>query len=150
MSSQKRIVIVCNLDTRGEDILFVKDLIAGRGIEPALLDFSMEEPPPFPGDITTEEVALRGGGVLLGQRHLLDVSRLDVLDRQMPGGAEDQVGHRLDEGVSLQQREVVVVTAGDLDETVEPRCGLGDSAALLRRDDRVLGAEDHGHRDLHA
>ncbi|MCX7175374.1 MAG: Tm-1-like ATP-binding domain-containing protein [Proteobacteria bacterium] len=59
--SKKGIVIVCNLDTRGEDIVFVKELIAGRGHQPILLDFSMEEPPPFPGDITTEEVALRGG-----------------------------------------------------------------------------------------
>ncbi len=61
MSAKKGIVVVCNLDTRGEDILFVKDLIAGRGHEPILLDFSMEEPPPVPGDITTEQVAARGG-----------------------------------------------------------------------------------------
>jgi uncharacterized protein (UPF0261 family) len=58
---RKGIVIICNLDTRGEDIVFVKDLIAGRGHEAILLDFSMEEPPPFDGDITTEEVAARGG-----------------------------------------------------------------------------------------
>jgi len=58
---KKGIVIVCNLDTRGEDIVFVKGLIAGRGHEPILLDFSMEEPPPFPGDIRTEDVAARGG-----------------------------------------------------------------------------------------
>ncbi len=59
--SKKAIVIVCNLDTRGEDIVFVKQLIASRGHQAILLDFSMEEAPPFPGDITTEEVALRGG-----------------------------------------------------------------------------------------
>jgi len=59
--SRKGIVIICNLDTRGEDIVFVKDLIAGRGHEPILLDFSMEERPPFDGDITTEQVAARGG-----------------------------------------------------------------------------------------
>lgn len=58
---KKGVVVVCNLDTRGEDIVFVKDLIAGRGHEAILLDFSMEEPPPFPGDIRTEEVAARGG-----------------------------------------------------------------------------------------
>ena len=61
MAQRKGIVIVCNLDTRGEDIVFVKRLIADRGHEPILLDFSMEEPPPFPGDIRTEEVAARGG-----------------------------------------------------------------------------------------
>ena len=59
--SKKGIVIVCNLDTRGEDIVFVKQLIAARGHEAILLDFSMEEAPPFPGDITTEQVASRGG-----------------------------------------------------------------------------------------
>ena len=51
MNSKKGIVIVCNLDTRGEDIVFVRQLIADRGHQPILLDFSMEEPPPFPGDI---------------------------------------------------------------------------------------------------
>jgi len=61
MNSKKGIVIVCNLDTRGEDIVFVKQLIADRGHEPILLDFSMEEAPPFAGDIRTEDVAARGG-----------------------------------------------------------------------------------------
>jgi uncharacterized protein (UPF0261 family) len=59
--SKKGIVVICNLDTRGEDIVFVKGLIQGRGLDAILLDFSMEEPPPFPGDIRTEEVAARGG-----------------------------------------------------------------------------------------
>ena len=61
MARKKGIVIVCNLDTRGEEILFVKKLIQDRGHEAILLDFSMEEPPPFPGDIRTEDVAARGG-----------------------------------------------------------------------------------------
>ena len=59
--AKKGMVIICNLDTRGEDLILVKGLIASRGNEPILLDFSMEEPPPFAGDITTEEVAARGG-----------------------------------------------------------------------------------------
>jgi uncharacterized protein (UPF0261 family) len=61
MTARKGIVFVCNLDTRGGDIAFVKDLIRERGHEAILLDFSMEEPPPFPGDVRTEEVARRGG-----------------------------------------------------------------------------------------
>lgn len=55
------IVIICNLDTRGEDIIFVRDLISARGHNPILVDFSMEAPPPVAGDITCEEVARRGG-----------------------------------------------------------------------------------------
>ena len=50
--AKKGVLVVCNLDTRGEDIVFVKELIASRGHEAVLLDFSMEEPPPFAGDIT--------------------------------------------------------------------------------------------------
>ncbi len=61
MSQKKGIVIVCNLDTRGEDIVFVRQMIRDRGHDAILLDFSMEEPPPFPGDVRTEEVAARGG-----------------------------------------------------------------------------------------
>lgn len=87
MSTRKRIVIVCNLDTRGEDILFVKDLIAGRGIEPVLLDFSMEEPPPFPGDITTEEVALRGGLAIDELRATFRSDRDRATNNQIAGAA---------------------------------------------------------------
>ena len=61
MDEKKGIVIICNLDTRGEDIVFVKKMISDRGHRAILLDFSMEEPPPFAGDIRTEEVAARGG-----------------------------------------------------------------------------------------
>ena len=61
MGDKKGIVIICNLDTRGEDIVFVKKMISDRGHRVILLDFSMEEPPPFAGDIRTEEVAARGG-----------------------------------------------------------------------------------------
>lgn len=57
----KGIVIICNLDTRGEDIVFVRDLIHDRGHSPILVDFSMEAPPSVPGDVTCEEVARRGG-----------------------------------------------------------------------------------------
>jgi uncharacterized protein (UPF0261 family) len=57
----KGIAIICNLDTRGEDILFVRDLIKNRGHTPILVDFSMEEPPPVAGDVTCEEVASWGG-----------------------------------------------------------------------------------------
>src|SRR5271166_4040208 len=59
--NRKGIVIICNLDTRGKDIIFVKELILSRGHEAILVDFSMEEPPPLPGDVTCEQVALRGG-----------------------------------------------------------------------------------------
>lgn len=87
MAKRKGIVIVCNLDTRGEDIVFVKDLIASRGHEPILLDFSMEEPPPFPGDIRTEDVAARGGLAIEVVREKYRSDRAVATQNQIRGAA---------------------------------------------------------------
>jgi len=85
--SKKGIVIICNLDTRGEDIVFVKHLIAARGHEAILLDFSMEEPPPFPGDIRTEEVARRGGLPIEVVREKYRSDRDTATNNQIEGAA---------------------------------------------------------------
>lgn len=61
MASEKTILIIANLDTRGEDFTFVKDLIKNKGHRAVLMDFSMEAEPVFPGDITCEEVSNKGG-----------------------------------------------------------------------------------------
>ncbi|HSC93454.1 MAG TPA: Tm-1-like ATP-binding domain-containing protein [Burkholderiales bacterium] len=87
MKPTKGIVIVCNLDTRGEDIVFVKQLIADRGHEPILLDFSMEEPPPFPGDIRTEDVAARGGMSIEVVREKYRSDRDAATNNQIAGAA---------------------------------------------------------------
>jgi uncharacterized protein (UPF0261 family) len=88
MSGKKGIVIICNLDTRGEDIVFVKQLIADRGHEAILLDFSMEEPPPFPGDIRTEDVAARGGLSIEVVREMYRSDRNAATNNQIRGAAE--------------------------------------------------------------
>ncbi|MBS1177270.1 MAG: hypothetical protein H6R06_1682 [Proteobacteria bacterium] len=87
MIAKKGIVIVCNLDTRGEDIVFVKRLIQDRGHEAMLLDFSMEEPPPFPGDIRTEAVALRGGLSIEVVREKYRSDRGAATNNQIAGAA---------------------------------------------------------------
>ena len=87
MTGRKGIVIVCNLDTRGEDIVFVKRLIAGRGHDAILLDFSMEEPPPFPGDIRTEDVAARGGLAIEVVREKYRSDRDAATNNQIRGAA---------------------------------------------------------------
>jgi uncharacterized protein (UPF0261 family) len=83
----KGIVIVCNLDTRGEDIVFVKRLIQDRGHEAILLDFSMEEPPPFAGDIRTEDVAQRGGLPIEVVREKYRSDRNAATNNQIAGAA---------------------------------------------------------------
>ena len=85
--TKKGIVIICNLDTRGEDIVFVKDLISQRGHNPILLDFSMEEPPPFAGDITCEEVASRGGLPIATVREYYRSNRDAATNNQIKGAA---------------------------------------------------------------
>lgn len=87
MKARKGIVIVCNLDTRGEDIVFVRQLIADRGHEPILLDFSMEEPPPFAGDVRTEEVAARGGLPIEVVREKYRSDRDAATNNQIAGAA---------------------------------------------------------------
>ncbi|TAK52362.1 MAG: UPF0261 family protein [Betaproteobacteria bacterium] len=87
MTPRKGIVIVCNLDTRGEDIVFVKQLIQDRGHEAILLDFSMEEPPPFAGDIRAEEVAARGGLPIESVREKYRSDRDAATQNQIRGAA---------------------------------------------------------------
>jgi uncharacterized protein (UPF0261 family) len=86
-AAKKGIVIICNLDTRGEDVAFVKGLIRGRGHEPILLDFSMEEPPPFAGDITCEQVAARGGIPIEKVREYYRSDRDTATNNQIAGAS---------------------------------------------------------------
>jgi len=81
----KGIVIICNLDTRGEDIVFVRDLIRTRGHQPILVDFSMEAPPAVPGDITCEEIARRGGMTIEEVRACYRSDRERATNNQIKG-----------------------------------------------------------------
>jgi uncharacterized protein (UPF0261 family) len=97
MTGKKGIVIICNLDTRGEDIVFVKQLIEERGHEAYFLDFSMEEPPPFAGDITCEQVAERGGMTIEAVRECYRSDRDRAMENQIRG-ASSIVADMLKEG----------------------------------------------------
>ena len=97
MTTKKGIVIICNLDTRGEDIIFVKHLIESRGHNAWFLDFSMEEPPPFTGDITCEQVAERGGMTIEAVREYYRSDRDKAMQNQI-NGAIAIVGDMLKEG----------------------------------------------------
>ena len=86
-NEKKGIVIICNLDTRGEDIIFVKEMIEERGHHAVMVDVSMEEPPPFPGDVTCEEVAERGGMTIEDVRHCYLHDRDRATQNQIKGAA---------------------------------------------------------------
>ncbi|MBN1104862.1 MAG: Tm-1-like ATP-binding domain-containing protein [Deltaproteobacteria bacterium] len=53
----KKIVILGTVDTKGEQLRFLKDRIASRGNETILMDLSMGGSPGFQADITPREIA---------------------------------------------------------------------------------------------
>jgi uncharacterized protein (UPF0261 family) len=57
----KTILIVGTLDTKGEEITYLKQQIQNRGCEAVIMDLSMKERPSIEGDISCEDVAKAGG-----------------------------------------------------------------------------------------
>lgn len=57
----KSILIVSSLDTKGQEVKFLKELIEQKGQETILLDMSMRGKSPIPSDISCEDVARAGG-----------------------------------------------------------------------------------------
>ncbi|MBC8342717.1 MAG: Tm-1-like ATP-binding domain-containing protein [Bacteroidetes bacterium] len=85
----KSVLIIANLDTRGAEFKFVKELIQSRGLNAILLDFSMEQEPFFEGDITCEEVAKNGGIADINEiRRLYRTERQIATDNQIAGATK--------------------------------------------------------------
>ncbi len=57
----KRIVIIGSLDTKGDQLKFLKEKIESRGHKAVIMDVSMGGQASFPADITAEEIARLGG-----------------------------------------------------------------------------------------
>jgi uncharacterized protein (UPF0261 family) len=57
----KIIAIVGTLDTKGEEFLFLRDLIRASGLRTIVIDVGVLGPPPFDPDITRAEVARAAG-----------------------------------------------------------------------------------------
>jgi uncharacterized protein (UPF0261 family) len=60
----KSVAVVGTLDTKGEEIAFVKDLIEEKGHRAIVIDGGTQGEPPFRPDISHEEVAEAGGTAL--------------------------------------------------------------------------------------
>lgn len=60
----KSIVIIGTLDTKGEEVKYVKELIEGRGHQPIVIDGGTLGEPPFPPDISNGEVAEAAGAIM--------------------------------------------------------------------------------------
>ncbi len=70
----KTVVIAGALDTKGQEVGFVRQLIQARGINTLLVDFGVLGEPGLPPDISNEEVALAGGSDLVNLRSSKDKS----------------------------------------------------------------------------
>jgi uncharacterized protein (UPF0261 family) len=57
----KNIIVVVTLDTKGEEALYLKELIKRRGHHPLVMDIGIGGSVPFQPDFTREEVALATG-----------------------------------------------------------------------------------------
>lgn len=68
---KKRIVIISTLDTKGEEAGYLKSLIEARGFKTILMDTSIGGEPAILPDISSEEVAAAGGGII----HAIRASR---------------------------------------------------------------------------
>ncbi|MHB9150324.1 MAG: Tm-1-like ATP-binding domain-containing protein [Thermoleophilia bacterium] len=82
----KTVLLVANLDTRGAEFKQFKDLVESQGLGAILMDVSMEQVPPFEGDIACEEVAAAGGLEIGVVRERYTVDRKASTDCMIRGG----------------------------------------------------------------
>jgi uncharacterized protein (UPF0261 family) len=91
----KKVVILGTVDTKGEQLRFLKERIASRGHEPILMDLSMGGLPGFQADITPHEIAGLTGKTLEELRASRD--RLSVTN-VMTAGAQQKALDLLSRG----------------------------------------------------
>lgn len=78
------IVIVSSLDTKGQEVKFLKDMIERKGHQTILLDMSMRGEPQIPADIPCEEVA-RAAGTSIQEIRSSVKSRAEITSRMIQG-----------------------------------------------------------------
>jgi uncharacterized protein (UPF0261 family) len=91
----KTVVIVGALDTKGQEFVFVKNLIEKKGFQTLVVDFGVLGEPLFTPDVARHEVALAGGGDL---SHLGSGEHKDEAMQVMASGLAVVVRKLYDEG----------------------------------------------------
>ena len=86
--ADKTVLLVTNLDTRGAEFAQVRDLVLAEGLGAVIMDISMETEPPFPGDITCEQVAEAGGLTIEAVRKAYGAARKTAADCMIRGGGD--------------------------------------------------------------
>lgn len=86
-SSSETVLLIAELDQRGADFETYRDLVEERGVQPLLMDVSMELEPPFEGDIPCEEVADAAGYAIEDIRALYNGDGRETATDAMIDGA---------------------------------------------------------------
>jgi len=92
----KTVIIVGTLDTKGQELAFVKELIEAEGLKVLVVDFGVMGRPTFEPDIKREEVAEAGGGDLA---YLASGEHKDEAMQVMAAGLAVVVRKLYDQGV---------------------------------------------------
>ena len=92
---RKKIVIIGTVDTKGDQLRFLKERIESRGHEAILMDISMGADPSYQGDITPEEIAGLAGKDIEAIRASKD--RLSITNA-MSAGAQQKALDLLSKG----------------------------------------------------
>jgi uncharacterized protein (UPF0261 family) len=85
----KNIVVLGTLDTKGEQILFLKERIAQRGHQAIIIDLSMGGIPLFQADITPQEIAQAEGKSI---EEITTSRDRSMATRVMESGAKKKIG----------------------------------------------------------
>lgn len=94
-TSGKRIVILGTLDTKGEQLLYLKERVEARGHRPILIDLSTGSEPPWKADITAGEIARVTGKKIEELRSAKDRA---AGAQAMKMGAEQKVAELFSQG----------------------------------------------------
>ena len=92
----KTVIIVGTLDTKGQELAFIKELIEAEGLKVLVVDFGVMGKPTFEPDIKREEVAEAGGGDLA---YLASGEHKDEAMQVMAAGLAVVVRKLYDQGV---------------------------------------------------
>ena len=58
----KKIIILCSMDSKGEEATYLKDQIAAKGGNPIIMDIGIGREPSIKPDIPADLIAEAGGG----------------------------------------------------------------------------------------
>jgi len=83
---RKKILIIGTVDTKGDQLRFLKERIESRGHEAVLMDISMGGDPSYQADITTEEIAALAGKDIKAIRSSKD--RLTITNAMSAGAQQ--------------------------------------------------------------